>query len=93
MGFSSGYYLVGAMLGWNFLTLLLTFVLTSYQAVTTESLPTIRRSDTNLIPDLVLGENFTYHLFLSHMHAAARSPHIPFASEEPYRAWLVLQME
>ena len=71
-GFSSSHSVIGAMLGWNFLTLLLTLSLTSYQAATTKSLPTIRRSDTHLVPDLKLGETFTYHLFLSHIWSSGQ---------------------
>ena len=72
-GFSSGYEVMAVMLGWNFVTIVLAFVLTSYQAVTEESLPTIRRVDNGQVPELVLAEGFTYHLFLSHGPAFSKS--------------------
>ena len=65
-GFSSGYEVVAIMLAWNSVTLALAFVLTSYQAVFEDSLPTIRRVDNGHEPELVLADGFTYHLFLSH---------------------------
>jgi len=71
-GFSSGYNIVGAMLFWNLVTFALTIVLTSYQAVTEESLPTIRRADTNQVPELVLADDFLYHIFLSHVWSSGQ---------------------
>ena len=71
-GFSSGYNIVAAMLGWNLVTVALTFVLTSYQAVTEVSLPTIRRADTGEVPELVLVDGFSYHIFLSHVWSSGQ---------------------
>jgi hypothetical protein len=72
MGFASGYHIVGAMLAWNLTTLVLTLALTSYQLSTEASLPTVRLADTGAVPELVLADGLTYHLFLSHVWSSGQ---------------------
>ena len=71
-GFSSGDKVVLVMIIWNFATLTIVGGLTMYQLGTEASLNTIRRVDTQTVPELKLAPRMRYHLFLSHVWSSGQ---------------------